>query len=161
MMTLRVVMVDEKRLAIRGIDPVIGRCLYELPDILRLRDRPGVRDRLLPGLIAGDDAVNDEWREWVGPELQHLFAAAADTVVRDLTTLDRGEILLPVEHVVAWMSALNQARLILGELHQVTEADMNRADFDLDHPRQKALLQIHLLGYLLQLFIEHEEHDRD
>ena len=57
------------------------------------------------------------------------------------------------------MSALNQARLILGEIHQINEEDMNRVDFDPQNPKHLAALRIHLLGYLLQLFVELETVD--
>jgi hypothetical protein len=53
------------------------------------------------------------------------------------------------------MSALNQARLILGELFSVTESDMDKADLDLEQPKDLALFRIHILGYLLQLLVEH------
>ena len=53
------------------------------------------------------------------------------------------------------MSALNQTRLILGELFSITEADMNHTDFNLDQPKDLAVFRIHILGYLLQLLIEH------
>jgi hypothetical protein len=51
------------------------------------------------------------------------------------------------------MSAVNQARLILGELHHVTEDDMDSADLDLRRPKDHALFQIHILGFLLQQLI--------
>jgi hypothetical protein len=52
------------------------------------------------------------------------------------------------------MSALNQARLILGELFGITESDMNKADLDLEQPKDLAIFRIHVLGYLLQLLVE-------
>ena len=57
------------------------------------------------------------------------------------------------------MSALNQARLILGELFKLAEKDMENADLDLSDPKHLALLRIHVLGYLLQLFVELESGD--
>ena len=52
-------------------------------------------------------------------------------------------------HLNAWMSAINEARLILGELFDVTEQDMNREDLDLEDPKQFAVLKIGALGWLL------------
>jgi hypothetical protein len=57
------------------------------------------------------------------------------------------------------MSALNEARLILGERFQVTEDDMNAADFDVRTPKGLAIFRIHILGFLLQLFVELESGD--
>jgi hypothetical protein len=98
----------------------------------------------------------------MAPELHHLFAAAGETVARDLATLapdpshqNHFQITFAADHLNAWMSALNQARLILGELFSVTDTDMNSADFDLDEPKGLAIFRIHILGYLLQLLVEH------
>src|SRR5258707_6023248 len=46
------------------------------------------------------------------------------------------EITFPVEHLSAWMSALNQTRLILAEVHKIDEADMERQDFDPQDPKR-------------------------
>jgi len=54
------------------------------------------------------------------------------------------------------MSTLNQTRLILAEVHKVDETDMERQDFDPQDPKHLAALRIHLLGYLLHLFVELE-----
>jgi tetraacyldisaccharide-1-P 4'-kinase len=95
-----------------------------------------------------------------------LFVSAGETVTRDLTALvvdkedaEAHQVTFPVEHLRAWMSALNQVRLILGEVHKINEEDMNRADFDPQSPKHMAALRIHLLGYLLQMFVELETGD--
>jgi hypothetical protein len=54
------------------------------------------------------------------------------------------------------MSALNQTRLILAEIHKVDEEDMECRDFDPQDPKHLAVLRIQLLGYLLHLFVELE-----
>ena len=158
---LRIHAVNEKQLQLTGIDPVLAGCLQSVPDILEHRDAPGASHRLSPDLVPGDATANEDWHRLLGPELRHLFVSAGETLTRDLTALEpdpQGEHLMQLtfssEHLSAWISALNQARLILGELHQVTEADMNSTDFDLSQPKGLALFQIHILGFLLQLFIE-------
>lgn len=158
MIKLRLEEHDAKHLCLRGIDAMIARCLYDVPTILQLRDRPDVKPRLFPD-ITTDEKANAEWHEYVGPELHHLFAEAGETLVRDLTALNKDAVIFPVEHISAWMSAINQARLILGEVHHITETDMEQSTFNIEDPRHKAILQIHLLGYLLQLFVEHEQQD--
>ena len=39
-------------------------------------------------------------------------------------------MIFAAEHLNAWMSALNEARLILGEIFRITDADMETTDFD-------------------------------
>jgi hypothetical protein len=158
---LRVQPLDEKRILISGIPSVLAAMLRELPEILELRDSPDARARLYPNPTAGSDNINREWHQLAGPELRHLFVSAGETLTRDLTALtadkengDAWQVAFPIEHVPAWMNALNQARLILGEVHKIDEAEMNRTDFDPQSPKHMAALRIHLLGYLLHLFVE-------
>ena len=122
--------------------------------------------RLFPNPTAGDEIANDEWRQVTAPELRHLFVSAGETVARDLTALTADEsgpeeqmVTFPVEHVNAWMNALNQARLILAAVHAIGDNDMNRTDFDPRNSKDVAALRIHVLGYLLHLFVELENGD--
>jgi len=164
MIALRVQPVDEKHVRISGMTPVLAAMLRELPEILELRDSPAAQARLFPNPIAGDDKANKEWQQTTGPELRHLFVSAGETVARDLTAIEADggdanngyQVTFPVEHVRAWMSAINQARLILAEVHKIDEAEMSRTDLDPRRPKDMAALRIHVLGYLLHLFVELE-----
>ena len=166
MIDLRVEQIDEKHLRISGLTAMLAVMLRELPEIMELRDGPDASARLFPNPTKADDKINKEWQQLVSPELRHLFVAAADTVTRDLTAMvgDNGdpevyEVTFAIEHVGAWMSALNQARLILAEVHKIDEEDMERRDFDPQKAKDLAVLRIHLLGYLLHLFVELESGD--
>jgi hypothetical protein len=166
MTDLHVQLVDAKHIRISGIAPVLAAMLREMPEVLEMRDSPDAHSRLFPKPTRANDKINKEWQQMVGPELRHLFVSAGETVTRDLTALavdeedaEAYQIEFPVEHLRAWMTALNQARLILGEVHEINEEDMNRADFDPQSPKHMAALRIHLLGYLLQLFVELETRD--
>jgi hypothetical protein len=146
----------EKHIRVTGLDPVILDCLHALPEILDQRDQPAARQRLLPDPTI-DPAINADWRQAVAPELRHLFVVAGDTVTRDLTGITtEGELTFAVEHLNAWMSALNEARLILGEIFRITKADMETTEFDVTTPKGLAVLRIHVLGYFLQLLVELE-----
>ena len=161
MIHLRVRADGPKNIRISGLDPVVLDSLFALPEILEQRDKPGIRDRLLPPPTESDEALNTDWQQNVTPELRHLFVTASETVLRDLTGVvpdprakHLQQLTFPVEHITAWLSALNQTRLILGELHDVTEADMALSDFDLSEPRSLALFRIHVLGYLLEHLVK-------
>jgi hypothetical protein len=167
MIDLRVRPIDEKSVRISGMTPVLAAMLGELPEILDLREAPAAQVRLYPNPIAGDDNANKDWQQTTGAELRHLFVSAGETVTRDLTAIAADgedassgyQVTFPVEHVNAWMSAINQARLILAEVHQIDEAEMSRADLDPRRPKDMAALRIHVLGYLLHLFVELESGD--
>jgi len=163
MTNLRVQPLDEKRIRISGIPPVLATMLRELPEILELRDAPEAHQRLFPNPTVKDENINKEWAQMTTPELRHLFVSAGETVTRDLIALasdkkgrDPQQVIFPIEHVNAWMSAINQARLILAEVHKIDEQEMNRTDFNPVSSRDMAALRIHLLGYLLHLFVELE-----
>ena len=156
MITLRVERSGEKHIHVTGLDPVILDCLHALPEIFDQRDQPAARRRLLPDPTT-DRAINADWQQTITPELRHMFVAATDTVTRDLTGITPdGELTFAVEHLNAWMSALNEARLILGELFHITDADMDTPEFDVTTPKGLAVFRIHVLGYFLQLLVELE-----
>ncbi len=158
MIGLTVVAVDEKTIAVSGIPPLLAQCLFELPEILRRRESPGIRDRLYQAARPDDPKARAEWHELADPDLRHLFASAEEIVTRDLTGLQEDHVRFPAAHLPAWLTALNQARLILGETHRVTEADMERTDLDpASTAKDYALLQLHVLGFLLQLLVEHAQ----
>jgi|GEM_PF-776712 len=162
---LRVRAVDEKHIRISGIPPLLVFCLRELPHILEKRDTPDARARLFPSpttlagkpaLTRDDEKINNDWEQIIVPELRHLFVTSGETVARDLVNLEEesaethsGRVMFAAVHLNAWMSAINEARLILGELFNVTEQDMNREDLDIEDTKQFAVLKIGALGWLL------------
>jgi hypothetical protein len=146
----------EKHIRISGLDPVLLDCLHALPEILEKRDTTAARRRLLPDPTT-DRTINADWQQTIAPELRHMFVAAGDTVTRDLAGITPdGELTFAAEHLNAWMSALNEARLILGEIFRITDADMETPEFDVTTPKGLAVFRIHVLGYFLQLLVELE-----
>jgi len=159
---LRVRAEPGKRIAITGINPVLLDCLQNVPGIVEQRDAPNVRKRLFPPPTSSDNAANRDWENLVVPDLRHLFDSAVEIMARDLESLTADpqhqhhfRIVFAEDHLAAWMSALNQARLVLGELFAVTEDDMRQTDLDMKQPKDLALFRIHVLGYLLQLLVEY------
>lgn len=160
MTALHIEQAGPHHIRLAGLDPLTLHCLFEVPAILAKRDDPTAQKRLFPDPAPAHPAVNAEWQQWVRPEMRHLFASAGEIFEQDLASLAAaGPAATPAvriahEHLAAWMSALNQARLILGELHQVTETDMDRRDLDPRVEKDRALLTIHVLGYVLQLLVD-------
>ena len=157
---LRVRSVGAGDVRMSGLEPVMAAVLLEVPAILENRDRPEARRRLLPDPLPGDPLATAEWHRLMDGELLHLFASAGEVFERDLRGLrpDLGEITFPAKHLAAWMSAINQARLILGELHAVGEEDMTLQNVDADESRRGAIARIMVLGYMLEHLVRHAEH---
>jgi hypothetical protein len=147
---------DGGRLEMVCADPMVGQCLSQIPAILAHRDSAGIRERLHPDPLPNDAARNAEWHRLMDADLRHLFESAQKTVERDLEGFEMGHrrLEIPADHLRAWMSAVNQARIVLSEQHQFDEQDMERGTFS-NSPRDRALLQAHLLGYVMQALVEH------
>jgi hypothetical protein len=144
-------------IAIEGIDATVAYCLHQVPDLLRQRESPETRRRFYPDVLPSDDPRNAEWHRLMDADLHHLFESAAEVLTRDLASLEitRGRLVFAASHASAWMSALNQARIVLSEQHRLDQRDMERTDLDAVSPRDRALLQVHVLGLVLQLLVEH------
>lgn len=154
---LRIGLADEKNLRMTGLSGIFVSVLFEVPRLLEQRDQPPARDRLYPDPVRGDTPANEDWHRLMDDDLRHLFASAGETVERDLARLETdptdatcGQLLVPVAHVHAWLSALNQSRLILGEQYAVTETDMTNEQLDPRRAKDRAVFKIHVLGNLLQ-----------
>ena len=145
------------RLVLTGVDATVAFCLRQVPAILAHRDADWMRERMYPDAVPHDAARAAEWRRLTQPELRQLFEAAQHTLEADLAAFEprRGRVEFPASHLKAWMNAVNQARVVLTEQHQFDARDMQRAEFDAASSRDAALLQIQVLGYLLQVLVEH------
>lgn len=157
MSTLRLHARADGQLELAGIDFTVAYCLGRVQPVLAARADAGVRDRLHPDAVPGDAARNAEWHRLMDGELRHLFEAAQATFARDLEAFDprTRRVAFPADHLKAWMSAINQARVVLAEQHQIDATDLQSEDFSPGSPRDSARLQVHVLGYVLQVLVEH------
>jgi len=151
-------------LVLRDLPPAIGLALRELRELLR-PDGEGRPARLAGSPYAGDEEGDGHWRRHAEPELRHLFESARTTVLRDLEGLApesifRGGLRLPIpaKHVAAWLSTLAGVRVALGDRHGITAFEMD-AGFptDIKDARDRAVLLVHLLGWVQGLLIDPEE----
>ena len=148
---------NPRELVLRGVDRSIAACLRKVPAILEHRDSAAMHERFHPRAFPNDPERQLEWERLMDSDLRHLFEAAVDTFRRDVGHLDarRGVIVFPADHLRAWMSAINQARILLAEHHRLDEQDFERIDLDPGSPRDAALAHVQLLGYVLQVLVEH------
>lgn len=157
MRTLTIRHAGKAQIRIAGIPPVVVACLHEIKDILSQRDQAGPHERLFPSPTQDSESIRRDWAQFVTPDLKHLFESAGETLAADLEGMEPEKgatgfcrVIFPSSHLDAWMSAINQARLILGELAHVTEADMNLRRPEPGSPRHAAVVRIAALGWLLE-----------
>ena len=123
---------DDGGLLLSYLAPWFMSVLLEVPDLLDADQPDAVKRRLYPE-PSEDPEQSKEWKKYVHPELFALLASAREVIQRDLGTLSpmresmplgSWEVTIQEEHVSAWISALNAARLTLAATHGIEEEDM-------------------------------------
>jgi hypothetical protein len=114
----------------------------ELKALLAEPDDPGLR-RLFPPAYSDDDEASAEYRRLMQSDLLEHHAAALDTLER---TSDATE--LSPDEAQAWLSALNQLRLVLGTRLDVSEDDDPTT---MESPEQQIY---YYLGYLQEHVVD-------
>ena len=104
--------------------------------------------RLLPDAYGDDEAAATEFRRYTERDLRAGKRANASTVLASLAPLadGGGRLVLDRDEADAWLSCLNDLRLVLGtrlEVTEDTELDPRR-----DDPRAQALQVYGWLGWL-------------
>ncbi len=168
-----------KSLVLADLEPFIILLLRELPAASDPGEHPAARARLFPAPshAPGEDELREDWRQFVEPDLAHLFLTSRETVEEDLKSLDhntpksllfgvkgevpapyeatRAALTLPRSHLEAWLSVLNQARLVLGARHNIGESDINVRLEDLsEDDRLRMMVQMHFAEVVHHLLLE-------
>jgi uncharacterized protein DUF2017 len=126
---------------------LLGVLVAELRERVRdEREDPDLR-RLFPPAHADDPDAEAEYRQLVGHQLDHKRARAAETV---LATLDGRS--LSAEEAEAWLTVLNDLRLVLGTRLDVTE-EMSW-NVDPGDPRASELAVYAYLSWLQEQLVE-------
>lgn len=183
-----------KALVLSELEPFVIFLLRELPAAADPGDHPAACARLFPAPSAApaEEEFRRDWRAFVEPDLVHVFLTARETVEADLRSLDgktigpllfgagggggesdkpapheatHAALILPRSHLEAWLSVLNQARLVLAARHNIGEEDVNvRLEKLPEDDRLRMMLQMHFAEVVYRLLLvlptEDEEEDR-
>ncbi len=98
--------------------------------------------RLFPPAYLENEELESEYKGLMADDLRDRHVAALATMA---ATID--EERLDEEQLSAWLTALNQLRLVLGTRLDVTE-DHDGSDLDPDDPLQSGFALYHYLTYL-------------
>ncbi len=150
---------DEQTVAIEDLDLFLCELLQQIPVSADPYDSDSATERLYSSPTHGaEPGFDQEWKEYVEPELRDYFNSALDVVREDLADFPSGDtdgyytLLVPVKNLESWIHALNQARLALGARYNVTEEDMDEIPTG-GNERALAIFQIHFYGYLQERFL--------
>lgn len=151
---------DDGALDLEEVPAFLFQLLKEIPP-RAASDDPRVESRFYPS-PAEEECLQEDWKSLVQPELQSLFLSAREVVTADLrcATEENGifTMNIPRNHMDAWLSTLNQARLAIAEENHFQESDLSvetsPAPAD---PRSLALFQIGFYGFLQECLVRMQD----
>jgi hypothetical protein len=116
---------NAETLLLSGLDDFLAELLRQIPEAGN--PTPESEARLFPSPSGGKEPeIDEEWHEFVRPELESQFSQNRDVVAADMLRIQGSArngfgLEIPQKHVPAWIHALNQARLSLVARHHVKD----------------------------------------
>ena len=147
---------------ISELDPFLAELLRQIPASANPDGAPAAEQRLFSTPATGKESeLCAEWKTYVEPELRRLFQTATQTVAADLEQLNCNEkslgnrtLRIPSKHADAWLSALNQARLVIAAKDNFTEGELNdHCHSPIGSRRDLSLFQVNFYGFLQEFIL--------
>jgi hypothetical protein len=151
---------------ISELDPFLAELLRQIPASTNPDGAPAAEQRIFSPPINGKATeFCAEWKMYVEPELRRLFQSATETVATDLEQLNGNEkslanrtLRIPAKHSDAWLSALNQARLVIVAKNKFTENELNdHFHSPIGSRRDLSLFQVNFYGFLQEFILREME----
>jgi len=152
----------DDELEISELDPFLAELLRQIPSSTNPEDSVDAEQRLFSRPAAkGERESCAEWKLYVEPELRKLFRTATETVAADLEQLDGNErtfanrtLRIPARHADAWLSALNQARLVIAAKNNFTDGELcDHYRSPIGSRRDLSLFQVNFYGFLQEFIL--------
>src|SRR6266567_7778953 len=147
---------------ISELDPFLAELLRQIPASANPDGVPAAEQRLFSSPANGKQTdLCAEWRTYVEPELRRLFETATQTVAADLDQLNGSEktfanrtLRIPWKHADAWLSALNQARLVIAAKYNFSDAELSdHFRSPIGSRRDLSLFQVNFYGFLQECIL--------
>jgi hypothetical protein len=151
---------------ISELDPFLAELLQQIPASANPDGASAAEERLFSRPTNGKETeLCAEWKMYVEPELRRLFQSATETVADDLEQLNGDEktfanrtLRIPAKHSDAWLSALNQARLVIAVKNNFTENELNdHFRSPIGSRRDLSLFQVNFYGFLQEFILRELE----
>ncbi len=171
---MEIARIDPKTVVLRDINPFAAGLLRQIPLEADPGDDAAAHERLFSKPVGQGNGklekeISEEWKQYVEPELRHLFQSANETVSGDLKQIrqtggeEGGEVYelsIPMEHLEQWLNTLNQARLVIAARNGFTEMELDgELPLMINSTREMNLLQMHFYGEMQHVFIHQIESD--
>jgi len=147
---------------ISELDPFLAELLRQIPASASPDGVSAAEQRLFSSPANRKETeLCAEWKVYVEPELRRLFQSATETVAADLEQLNGNEkslanrtLRIPAKHADAWLSALNQARLVIAAKNNFTEGELgDHLRSPIGSRRDLSLFQINFYGFLQEFIL--------
>ncbi|MFN2476849.1 MAG: DUF2017 family protein [Chthoniobacterales bacterium] len=158
------------KLVVADLDPFLAELLRQIPESTRTEGSPDAERRLFSDPAeASEEELRAEWKLYVEPELRSIFQTATETVAGDLAQLDSTAkpfanctLRIPTEHGDAWLSALNQARLVIAAKYAFTDGELcDHYRSPIGSRRDLSLFQVNFYGFLQEFILQEMQADSD
>ncbi|MEP6685614.1 MAG: DUF2017 family protein [Verrucomicrobiota bacterium] len=149
-------------LEISELDPFLAELLRQIPESTNPEGAEAAEKRLFSAPAQPNlSNICAEWKVYVEPELRRLFRSATETVAADLQQLNGAEkpfanctLRIPTAHAEAWLSALNQARLVIAAKYGFTESELcDHYRSPIGSRRDLSLFQVNFYGFLQEFIL--------
>ena len=152
---------DRNHMELGEMDFLCSQFILQIVPSASATDDPAVQHRLYSSPSGGREAEFDEdWKNYVKPDLQNIFRSAQEIVEGDLKRFDPDEsdesstVRIPVKNLEAWIHTLNQARLAISARYDFSEEEMEKRVSVGGDARGLALFQVHFYGFLQECFLQ-------
>jgi hypothetical protein len=152
----------KNEIEISELDPFLAELLRQIPTSANPDGVPAAEQRLFsPPADPNQAEICAEWKLYVKPELRRLFQTATETVTADLEQLSGKEktfanhtLRIPSKHTEAWLSALNQARLVIAAKNNFTDGELcDHYRSPIGSRRDLSLFQVNFYGFLQEFIL--------
>ena len=156
----------KNQIEISELDPFLAELLRQIPSSANPEGAPAAEQRIFSPPVNGKEPeMCAEWKMYVEPELRRLFQTATETVGADLKQLNGNEqsltnrtLRIPTKHSDAWLSALNQARLVIAAKNNFTELELSdHLRSPIGSRRDLSLFQVNFYGFLQEFILRELE----
>lgn len=152
----------QDELEISELDPFLAELLRQIPASTSPEGSVTAEQRLFSRPAGKSEKEScAEWKLYVEPELRRLFQTATETVAADLEQLNGNErtfanctLRIPARHADAWLSALNQARLVIAAKYNFTDGELcDHYRSPIGSRRDLSLFQVNFYGFLQEFIL--------
>ncbi len=152
----------KNQIELSELDPFLAELLRQIPSSANPEGAPAAEQRIFSPPVNGKEPeMCAEWKLYVQPELRRLFQTATETVGADLKQLNGNDkslanrtLRIPIKHADAWLSALNQARLVIAAKNNFTEPELSdHLRSPIGSRRDLSLFQVNFYGFLQEFIL--------